>query len=655
MYKKRLSYAKNRPKRPKLNKVEQAPTPTPVEQPPIEVEQKLRSVARRPPTPMPRKSLAKQPTTSPVKQPIASQPPKSTKSFGGHTTKSLAQNTTKLPRTNKIGDGQMSFLMEIQMKRASMAKNKSIAKPTELVERLASDATQVEAIPSVIKCRRSYGKLTNDSKMTNGSRLDTSTETNLNESRDTNGVKKFNGNATGLSNGMDILPATSRDEFYSYLGIDTNPADKLLADATPCTKDANPLNNQRRSLRVFMQQRQMESITKSHDKLSKADADTAMAGKRKSLKSPCKSVKNLRVSRPSFEQQTSGGLGKRRRSEGFALTQHSRKIFKPDVMEPIKPAKSLILSRRTYKSTHNLTAAATNCDTQTTNETSAETVAPPAEPIPEPIEVAAAVNEPITDRLTEPIAGPSTTNANESMIEIIRDYPKRRILITNPVMLQEIVRRFRKHPPAKHLPNSLKLFRRFQQRRTVAAVNNRSDLNVASTSGSNVRHALPSIALRTIETQTDVPNVTVIPSLAIVQQQQFNGLHPPNTFSPTSITLSTASSDSAVVLNRPVNEQPKLPTIRMNASQSLQWYQDHVNDIDRAQCPNPLSPQNGAVLAILTHSIAANHNDCVVVVQESLVSYWFSPAKILGIFGIARTWLPIGQTERNCRNGELAF
>lgn len=636
--------------------------------------------------------------------------------------KCLPQAPTKpSPKSIRASDsfGQMSLLMQIQMKRESLAKNKS-PKPTDLIERLANDFSKSDAMPSIIQCRRSYGKALNGTALGNGH---LSKSMGVLNTIAANGMESM---ATPPSNGA--APGPSREEFYSYLGIDTNPIpEKLSPEIQAVAPEPSPPNNQRRSLRVFMQQRQMDSTNRS--------PESAGDGAKRMKKSPAKSVRNLPCSRPTLGQTTTAALAKRRRSEGFILSQRKRAAADDDDDDDaleLDTSKSQILSRRTYNvSTYNLNrtrdwddepaeAPATGAGEDIDGSLIANRLADhdyTAKPSSACASSASLTNGPSvnggqaaadqananlvvnnfakatthsTTTRAATLSDVSVTDADASDAHIVhvpkpRPRPptprlppmepvkaavvKRRPVISHPYVMSEVLRRYGSFVPMRQLGLHPRIIRRLRRKPRQQPIDAAADLNAPSTSAMPApTMPAPAIERRTIDTQTDVAangpspvaldhlySIRPAPQSAAFLDANLEGSHGPITFSPTSITHSTASSDSAVVLNRTTadtNQATPMPTITTSASKSLQWYQDHANDVNRAQFANPLQPKHGPVHAILTHSIAANQNDCVIVVQESLVSFWFSPAKVLGIFGITRTWLPIGQIARCTYNGE---
>lgn len=123
-------------------------------------------------------------------------------------------------------------------------------------------------------------------------------------------------------------------------------------------------------------------------------------------------------------------------------------------------------------------------------------------------------------------------------------------------------------------------------------------------------------------------------------------------FSPTSITHSNASTDSAIVVSTG-NERISMATNILNTVEITPKYPGLKQSLNHLKVNNPLNPQNGCVHAILTHCIKPD-NQIVIVVQESALSFWRMTPNLLGIFGVAPAWEPIGTIKR-ITNGKKFF
>lgn len=134
------------------------------------------------------------------------------------------------------------------------------------------------------------------------------------------------------------------------------------------------------------------------------------------------------------------------------------------------------------------------------------------------------------------------------------------------------------------------------------------------------------------------------------------------TFSPTSITHSNASTDSAIVVSNTGNDCVSTGPMLVNSvgkptaattSDAVASNECHIEQISSSTKPimrNPLNPANGCVQTILVHPITA-HMRCVIVVQATAISFWRMTSNVLNIFGVSPAWELIGEIKR-LTNGE---
>lgn len=333
----------------------------------------------------------------------------------------------------------------------------------------------------------------------------------------------------------------NQEEFYKYLGIDTNPSQEKPASETSPT-DATLYN--RRSLRVFIQQRQYE-FSKSAEKAKQSTSPD----------------QRLNSSKMSGDQST-----EKKRENGKIIP---RLVESP----PNSTISSHIKQRRSYEPS-----------TSTNQATEANT----------------RQNADVSSRLKTP---------NETT-KIVR-----RRLLPGPTMITQILKRYKQCLKQDYLS------------RRQAGRNN---------------------AAR--KRKLERANADIAKAVQVNGEEQTNGATASNytedlknAFSPTSITHSNASTDSAIVMHPKANEKP---VVTVSSVGSLQWQQEQANHVNKAQFRNPLSAKKGAVLAVLTHSSSPSDDDVVVVVQESQISYWYSTSKVLSMFGIPRAWHCIGEIPR---------
>lgn len=344
-----------------------------------------------------------------------------------------------------------------------------------------------------------------------------------------------------LSSEMPVIATNNKEEFYKYLGIDTKPPsqEKVSPEPSPTS------DNHRRSLRVFIQQRQNE-FTRKDDK----------SPPQKSPKSP----------------DTQNGLKRQSPKENGLI-------------------KTNIKQRRSYD-------GETSKSNKLMDETSTKETDMDCE-----VATGGASN-----RFGESSSTVATTNRTLRV-------QKRRVFLPSQMMLTEMFKRYKQcfkqgFAMRQHLHRQQNI-KRIKKRPTNNSRDSTTDVQKPQTNG----------------------------------EKEITGEDLMNTFSPTSITHSNASTDSAIVVNSNINEL-RQSTITLSTATSLQWQKDQANHIDKSQIRNPLDPKHGTVLAILTHSVSPNNDDVVIVIQESLISYWYSTSKVLCMFGIARAWTKVAEIQR---------
>lgn len=568
---------------------------------------------------------------APIEHPIAKRSPKSYKSMKSNGVTNIEDARTGMPLLQQI----------IIQREATASKHDS---PSKAINNDESTNQLPESIPSAIKFRVSYAKSSKSTYRGNDFQMPSSSQ---NDMKPDDGSKLLNGNeCSTCSSNHKLNGATasidkkllgtnnSKEEFYKYLGIDTNP--------TPDKSDhnyaeSNALNYQRRSLRVFIQQKQYESISKSNEKLSKCDIETEplATGNKIVTKSSPKSIKSATEIKGTNELPSN--LKELHRNDETTENLKLNTSISMITNEMDVSTSSHILHRRSYEpltslnstksSTYNskvlndtLNASSTNCNE---NETDME----------------CDNNKPSTsmsNRLNE-----TALSTSDQMNPRVVRITKRKLLLPSSLMFNEMFKRYK-----QCLRQDLVLRNHFQRQKVAKrTIKRSSETEENRTIVDDDNKANGDLKIQTIE-----QNHT-----KTVDNNQINAADEHmNAFSPTSITHSNASTDSAIVVNSNSNELNQ-SLVTVNMAKSIQWHQDQINGIDRIQFRNPIDPNHGAILSILTHSTTPNQNDIVVVVQESLISYWYSTSKVLSMFGIARSWLPVGQIQRFNRNGEWSF
>lgn len=481
---------------------------------------------------------------------------------------------------------------------------------SSIIETRPNDGT-----PSSIMFRISYGKDTTIRTCYNTP----STSNTINANPCTNcqhylGAATLNDSiATNVSADKLVIGGNNREEFLKYLGIDTKPSQEKVSPE-PSPTDANSLYNQRRSLRVFIQQRQYE-FTKGCEKPAKEEKTP----EKRHLKSPSlmkAGGSNEITSNAHFCQQRTPENGKKCAnvdeisplSNGTMKTSISNYVMQrrsyepPSQTDPNRPTESCSLSNGISSNAH--------------KQTEMECVASAS--------AAQAINteaENNSNRLGE---SSGTTTAQDKPVPRVQ---KRKIILPSPMMLTEMFKRYKQC--FKQGFAMRQQMRHQATRRPKKRPNNTVATSKPSAGQTSQQPNGTSAEKKADDIQTAVTTCEDL-------------MH---TFSPTSITHSNASSDSAIVVNLNGIE-PCPPAITLTSADSLQWQQDRTKHINKSQFRNPLDPKNGTVIAVLTHTTAPEMDDVVIVIQESLVSYWYSTAKVLSMFGVARSWLQIGQIQR---------
>lgn len=471
----------------------------------------------------------------------------------------------------------------------------------QLVNNRIIETREANEIPSAIKFRVSYGKDTPN--RSNSFKIPTTPNTSrisdggcANCSKHSRNVDKLNESVSTLSScEMPVAANHNQEEFYKYLGIDTNPPHEKLSPE-PSPTDANALYNNRRSLRVFIQQKQNE-FTRANEKSPRDD------------RSPDKS----RMKSPIGKSHSSNGESPN--GPQWQTPENGKKRDEQMLNGAIKPISSHIKQRHSYEPPsssdgdgfrpNNVPDGPNNNLSRKETETECD----------------AHVQQNATDSSSNRVddgSGPSKVTAR---------VPKRKIVLPSPMMLTKMFERYK-----QCFKQGFAMRQGFVKKRPKRTSNtNNPQPKVTSTQVQTTE--------KPVETNGELSTDDIQPIINTCEELI-------NTFSPTSITHSNASTDSAIVVNSNVNDTLQQPKITLTQSDSLQWQQDQANHIDKSTFRNPLDPKYGAVLAVLTHSVSPNNDDVVVVIQQSQISYWYSTSKVLSMFGVARSWIKIGDVQR---------
>lgn len=448
-------------------------------------------------------------------------------------------------------------------------------------------------IPSAIKFRISYSKT--PANCSDSFKIPTTPNTRdgCANCQHTRNADKLNGSvSTTSSSELPIMANNNREEFYKYLRIDTNPSQEKTS---PEPSPTDTLYNHRRSLRVFIQQRQYEFTKTTVDKKDDKSPDKAR------LKSPS-AKSNSPNAEVKGDDEFAGENAKTTNSQ--AKTPENGKLMKRDEqsngsVKPLNLIPSNIKQRRSYEPSpteQNVPNSSSNLLKETENMECDENAA----------------------------EGTSNGEGSSAVVKsrVVR-VPKRKIILPSPMMLTEMFKRYK------------------QCFRQGFAVRQHMRQQTAKRPKKRLSNTMkPPEQLQNVSAEQIVQNdVMHLDDIQPTCEELMN------TFSPTSITHSNASTDSAIVVNSHINELNQ-PKITLTSSNSTQWQQELAKGIDKSQFRNPLDPKHGAVLAILTHSTSSKSDDVIVVVQQSQISYWYSTSKTLSMFGIARYWTKIGDIQR---------
>lgn len=568
--------------------------------------------------------------------------------------------------------------------------------------------------PSAIKMRISYNKDTPPSfrasafaAATANCKL-TSTPLNgisrLNMSSGCANCSKYSGlndsMLTNVSSHRSMLPMMSatgascenREEFLKYLGIDTKPTQEKTTSPQTSPPDAaataTGVYNSRRSLRVFIQQKQNEysRLSKSPDKSSSAvktpprihyngsaaaasgSANNVNASPSESMKRGCALNNDLRlgpsdlllssssVSLPSLPITQSNGLVKPNSISSHIKQRHS--------YDPASMAKSLL----TLQSSASMVAT---CSGPTTTAGAAPAVLnngarkltnDPSNSITKEAGAAAAaapsnvmaLRQSANDEIGSGGAGasatvkspaPAASRRRDSLdrTRLLRTQ-KRKVILPSPMMLTEMFKRYKQcfrqgFAMQKQLRQQMKSIAKMPA--TDADTDALNQLTESMTDGQTA--ATNEHPHDDSRAETSFANAIETPDEEL-PDTLLSG-HSSNVCT----TISTPATLPASTLPTPAPPPPPplpLPNITLSSSDSIQWNRDLAKRTDKVQFSSPLDRKHGAVLAILTHSVSPSEDDVVVVVQETQISYWYSTAKILCMFGIDRKWIPVSSIPR---------
>lgn len=552
--------------------------------------------------------------------------------------------------------------------------------------------------PSAIKMRVSYNKETPPFRASAFAAAATSSPTTAANCKSTstplNGISRLNMSSgcancskySGLNDSMltnvsshhrSMMAAgggsSNREEFLKYLGIDTKPTQEKTTSpqTSPPDAQATAAYNHRRSLRVFIQQKQNEfsrlskspekSPTKSQKSPSRTQYNGAAATTSASMSninaSPSESMKRGCALNNHLRMDSADLLLKSSSLSLPALPLHPNGMVKPPVLnlistshikqrhsyDPASMAKSLLTLQ---SSTPIATCSGSQSDTgaaavvnngarKLTNDLS-NSIATGSQASTAPNNV---IRQSTNEDSERAIKSPATRGRRDSLdrTRLLRAQ-KRKVILPSPMMLTEMFKRYKQcfrqgFAMQKQLRQQMKNIAKAPATDSDTDALNPSnetmtDLQTPKTNeNQQIDYYAATTSANAIETPTDdLPDTLMSPML----------MNSNSVCNAAPETLSTPT---------PAPSLPP-PNITLASSDSIQWNRDLAKRIDKVQFPSPLDPSHGAVLAILTHSVSPSEDDVVVVVQETQVSYWYSTAKILCMFGIERKWIPVSSIPR---------
>lgn len=466
----------------------------------------------------------------------------------------------------------------------------------------------------------------------------------------------------------------NREEFYKYLGIDTNPSMQEKTTSPPQqTSPSDAAYNHRRSMRVFIQQRQNEflRLSKSPDKSAQLQspppprtkyngtsaAHNVSASPSDSMKRRCALDNDLRMDATDLVLSTSCP----------AMSTSANGI------EAESSASNLISShikqRRSYNNqstvadggNNAVNNGARNLPNNLTNSTEHQNGAP----------TKVMMDESINDVATgETSSKPSQSPAPMNRLNSRRDSldrtrllrsQKRKVILPSPMMLTEMFKRYKQcfrqgfamqKQLRQHMKNMAKAPTTDADAQNQLNGSVMADIDLSVTNQQNDSRADASVS---------TANATEFPNLSSCDDD----LTDTHLITPSNSSLSVNSksnnlcTDTAAIASvSQVTMQPPPPLlppppppppsskVTLSSSDSIQWNRDLTKRADKVQFQNPLDPMHGAVLAILTHSTSPSEDDVIVVVQEKQITYFYSTAKVLCMFGIARSWIRVSSIAR---------
>lgn len=531
----------------------------------------------------------------------------------------------------------------------------------------------------------------------------------------------------------------TREEFYKYLGIDTNPCQEKLSPGSS-TGDTNSSSQMRRSLRVKIKQNLVNNLAKTktdvdkvkngpneNHEIEKKTASTPPSSSDATCSPPIHSSDESKTSivappkqptaSPIVREESSKLLkisymkdeGKKVSAEPIVYkaiclanqSADSSKMSKNSTEKAIVGTSSHVFERRSYEiispadNESMISSAKTTCAytvrvlasatdhrqslDKITKVTTTQTESSSTSVKKEPIDNTAFEQ---TVPKIEPFADESVVSAKQNTNCRTAERgaaDKRRHLIRKAINFTEMFKRYkrclrqgialksqlqqqiRRRPPTRHSSKSVEKSTNSSMgilQKTTEPVDASDVVNVpAKTKPQNNTDAANKLH-NVIENNDDlcadvIARIIGLPSTStsIKQMTPANTSYDDFAFSPTSITHSNASTDSAIVVSNAGNDSISTVPMLVNAGghttnvTSTKCRIEQISSSAKPTMKNPLNPVNGCVQAIIVHPIT-EHMQCVIAVQESSISFWRMSSHFLSIFGVAPSWQLIGNIKR---------
>lgn len=430
----------------------------------------------------------------------------------------------------------------------------------------------------------------------------------------------------------------SREEFYKYLGIDTNPPHEKQSPAS--TAETNSSNRMRRSLRVKIQQSIANRLARpieATNETKNCQNDKNTKNRLRNVESVASNEQNPKRSKRMNEKEIQSPVSKlikisyNKNSTDRTMNASSTTI--PKEYKSISLVRNSggnttngchVFERRTYNSSidkadqkvmelkskyvYRSKILANSCSQQINADNNSNENN---------------VSEPIIENITgiKSIKDEGTTQP-KPYVKTNINRTRRKVLNINLIQKRYIRYIRRNNILRSHI------------------IKMRLKLNHPKNTAAQLRAPIESYSEipSNVELQVDQNSVkqNIIEENSLKQRPLTNNRYLEEcTFSPTSITHSNASTDSAIA------DSNGCANSNAEASVKIQQSTSHVSD------PIGINPFSGERVDAILQLPNSNHQSFIVV-QETKISVWRMTAQRWTIFGDPQRWQCIGQTERRC-------